>query len=61
MSPNSNIQIVVASDNHYAILIAALLKSIDINNNCYYQTDALSFRFNHKINIHTQCLVPLHC
>jgi lipopolysaccharide biosynthesis glycosyltransferase len=31
MKQNSNIQIVVASDNHYAILIAALLKSIDIN------------------------------
>lgn len=31
MSSTNNISIVVASDNHYAILIAALLKSIDIN------------------------------
>ncbi len=31
MNQNSNISIVVASDNHYAILIAALLKSIDLN------------------------------
>jgi lipopolysaccharide biosynthesis glycosyltransferase len=31
MKKNNNITIVVASDNHYAILIAALLKSIDIN------------------------------
>lgn len=31
MASNTNIQIVVASDNHYAILIAALLKSIDLN------------------------------
>ncbi len=28
---NKNISIVVASDNHYAILIAALLKSIEVN------------------------------
>jgi lipopolysaccharide biosynthesis glycosyltransferase len=28
---NNKISIIVASDNHYAILIAALLKSIDIN------------------------------
>jgi lipopolysaccharide biosynthesis glycosyltransferase len=27
----NNINIIVASDNHYAILIAALLKSIDLN------------------------------
>ncbi len=31
MKENNNISIVVASDNHYAILIAALLKSIDVN------------------------------
>lgn len=31
MKKNNNISIVVASDNHYAILIAALLKSIDLN------------------------------
>lgn len=31
MKQNNNISIVVASDNHYAILIAALLKSIDLN------------------------------
>ncbi len=31
MEQNNHISIVVASDNHYAILIAALLKSIDIN------------------------------
>jgi len=31
MKQNNNISIVVASDNHYAILIAALLKSIELN------------------------------
>lgn len=31
MKQNNNISIVVASDNHYAILIGALLKSIDLN------------------------------
>ncbi len=31
MDTKNNISIVVASDNHYAILIAALLKSIDVN------------------------------
>lgn len=31
MKKNNTISIVVASDNHYAILIAALLKSIDLN------------------------------
>lgn len=31
MNKNNTISIVVASDNHYAILIAALLKSIDLN------------------------------
>jgi len=31
MKQNNTISIVVASDNHYAILIAALLKSIDLN------------------------------
>lgn len=31
MKKNNNISIVVASDNHYAILIAALLKSIEQN------------------------------
>lgn len=31
MKKNNNISIVVASDNHYAILIAALLKSIELN------------------------------
>ncbi|SDJ56650.1 Lipopolysaccharide biosynthesis protein, LPS:glycosyltransferase [Pedobacter sp. ok626] len=31
MKNNNNISIVVASDNHYAILIAALLKSIEVN------------------------------
>jgi len=31
MKENNNISIVVASDNHYAILIAALLKSVDVN------------------------------
>src|SRR5690606_41139746 len=28
---NNKISVIVASDNHYAILIAALLKSIDVN------------------------------
>ena len=28
---NNNISVIVASDNHYAILIAALLKSIEVN------------------------------
>ena len=31
MKQNETISIVVASDNHYAILIAALLKSIEVN------------------------------
>lgn len=31
MSPNEKINIVLASDNHYAILIAALIKSIEVN------------------------------
>ncbi|MGZ3873883.1 MAG: glycosyltransferase family 8 protein [Mucilaginibacter sp.] len=33
MKNNNNINIVVASDDFYAILIAALLKSIDVNHN----------------------------
>jgi lipopolysaccharide biosynthesis glycosyltransferase len=56
MKPGKNISIVVASDNHYAILIAALLKSIDINHKTpehidfYIIDDGISEKSVQKLN-----------
>jgi lipopolysaccharide biosynthesis glycosyltransferase len=56
MKRNNNISIVVASDNHYAILIAALLKSIDLNHKTgehidfYIIDDGISAASVKKIN-----------
>ncbi len=56
MKQNNNISIVVASDNHYAILIAALLKSIDINHKSdehidfYIIDDGISAKSVGKLN-----------
>jgi lipopolysaccharide biosynthesis glycosyltransferase len=53
---NDKITIVVASDNHYAILIAALLKSIEINHKTpehidfYIIDDGISHESIRKIN-----------
>ncbi|SEB09258.1 glycosyltransferase family 8 protein [Pedobacter hartonius] len=55
MSSKNNISIVVASDNHYAILIAALLKSIEINHKTaehidfYIIDDGISAKNKQKI------------
>ncbi|WP_231459350.1 glycosyltransferase family 8 protein [Pedobacter sp. Leaf132] len=55
MKDNNNISIVVASDNHYAILIAALLKSIDLNHKTsehidfYIIDDGIAASFRKKL------------
>lgn len=55
MSSKNNISIVVASDNHYAILIAALLKSIELNHKTtehidfYIIDDGISTKNKQKI------------
>jgi len=52
---NKNISIVVASDNHYAILIVALLKSIDLNHKTsehidfHIIDDGISSKFRKKL------------
>jgi lipopolysaccharide biosynthesis glycosyltransferase len=56
MNDQSIISIVVASDNHYAILIAALLKSIDVNHKTdehidfHIIDDGISLKFKRKLN-----------
>lgn len=56
MKKNNNISIVVASDNHYAVLIAALLKSIETNHKTsehidfYIIDDGISNENKRKIN-----------
>ncbi|MBB6498111.1 glycosyltransferase family 8 protein [Pedobacter cryoconitis] len=56
MNKNNNISIVVASDNHYAILIAALLKSIDLNHKTeehidfHIIDDGISAKFKTQLN-----------
>ena len=56
MKQEKNISIVVASDNHYAILIAALLKSIDVNHKTsehidfYIIDDGISSKSVQKLN-----------
>lgn len=56
MSTGKNISIVVASDNHYAILIAALLKSIEVNHTSpehidfHIIDDGISAKAKEKIN-----------
>lgn len=55
MKKDNKISIVVASDNHYAILIAALLKSIDLNHKTdehidfYIIDDGISSGFRSKL------------
>ena len=55
MTKTDTISIIVASDNHYAVLIAALLKSIDISHNSgehidfYIIDDGISTRFRTKL------------
>lgn len=55
MKENNKISIVVASDNHYAILIVALLKSIEVNHNSgghidfHIIDDGISVKFKKKL------------
>ncbi len=55
MDKKNTISIIVASDNHYAILIAALLKSIDVNHHTeehidfYIIDDGISAKFKRQL------------
>ena len=57
MKPNNTISIVVASDNFFAIMIAALLKSIDVNHKTnehidfYIIDDGISAKFKNQLEL----------